>query len=92
MTKEECEIETSKAIMEMRNHIAELEKENAELKETCNKWFEHLKNREEELLNELNNQNAKYESQIEELEEEYEQEKAEYLAEERRERERLEND
>lgn len=33
MTKEECEIETSKAIMEMRNKIAELEKENAEL--TC---------------------------------------------------------
>ena len=33
MTKEECEIETSKAIMEMRTHIAELEKENAELKE-----------------------------------------------------------
>lgn len=32
MTKEECEIETSKAIMEMRNHIAELENENAELK------------------------------------------------------------
>ena len=32
MTKEACEIETSKAIMEMRNHIAELEKENAELK------------------------------------------------------------
>ena len=33
MNKEECEIETSKAIMEMRNHIAELEKEKAELKE-----------------------------------------------------------
>ena len=33
MTKDECEIETSKAIMEMRNQIAELEKENAELKE-----------------------------------------------------------
>ena len=33
MTKEECEIETSKAIMEMRNNIAELEKENAELKQ-----------------------------------------------------------
>ena len=32
MTKEECEIETSKAIMEMRNQIEELEKENAELK------------------------------------------------------------
>ena len=32
MTKEECEIETSKAIMEMRSRIAELEKENAELK------------------------------------------------------------
>ena len=35
MTDKECEIETSKAIMEMRNHIAELEKENAELKEQC---------------------------------------------------------
>ena len=33
MTKEECEIETSKAIMEMRTNIAKLEKENAELKE-----------------------------------------------------------
>jgi hypothetical protein len=30
--KEECEIETSKAIMEMRNIIAQLETENAELK------------------------------------------------------------
>ena len=35
MTKEECEIETSKAIMEMRSRIAELEKENAELKKSC---------------------------------------------------------
>ena len=33
MTDKECEIETSKAIMEMRSRIAELEKENAELKE-----------------------------------------------------------
>lgn len=33
MTKEECEIGTSKAIMEMRSRIAELEKENAELKQ-----------------------------------------------------------
>ena len=33
MIKEECEIETSKAIMEMRSRIAELEKENAELEE-----------------------------------------------------------
>ena len=33
MTKEECEIETSKAIMEMRTNIAKLEKENAELKQ-----------------------------------------------------------
>ena len=31
MTKEECEIETSKAIMEMRSRIAELEKEKCEL-------------------------------------------------------------
>ena len=35
MTDKECEIETSKAIMEMRNHIAELKEENAELKEQC---------------------------------------------------------
>ena len=33
MTKEELEIETSKAIMEMRSRIVELEKENAELKQ-----------------------------------------------------------
>jgi hypothetical protein len=46
------------------------EKRIAELEATCNKWFEHLKNREEELLNELNNQNAKYNKQIEELEKE----------------------
>ena len=31
MTKEECGNETSKAIMEMRSHIAELEKEKCEL-------------------------------------------------------------
>ena len=31
MTKEECEIETSKAIMEMISRIAELEKEKCEL-------------------------------------------------------------
>lgn len=37
MTDKECEIETSKAIMEMRNLIAELEKENAELKEQIGK-------------------------------------------------------
>lgn len=33
MTKEECEIETNKAIMEMRNHIEELKKEIEKLKE-----------------------------------------------------------
>ena len=37
MTKDECEIETSKAIMEMRSQIAELEKENAELREQIEK-------------------------------------------------------
>lgn len=31
MTKEECEIETSKAIMEMKNHIVELENKKCEL-------------------------------------------------------------
>jgi hypothetical protein len=46
------------------------EKRIAELEATCNKWFEHLKNREEELLNELNNQNVEYNKQIEELEKE----------------------
>jgi seryl-tRNA synthetase len=38
MTKEECEIETSKAIMEMRKHISELEKENEKLKKRCNEY------------------------------------------------------
>ena len=42
MTKEECEIETSKAIMEMRTNIAELEKENAELKEKLDKIRNYL--------------------------------------------------
>ena len=42
MTKEECEIETSKAIMEMRNNIAKLEKENAELKEKLDKIRKYL--------------------------------------------------
>ena len=42
MTKEECEIETSKAIMEMRTNIAKLEKENAELKEKLDKIRNYL--------------------------------------------------
>ena len=42
MTDKECEIETSKAIMEMRNIIAKLEKENAELKsKNCWKTCEY---------------------------------------------------
>ena len=36
MTKEECEIETSNAIMEMRNQIAEL----TQAKELLTKWVE----------------------------------------------------
>ena len=36
MTKEECEIETSKAIMEMRTNVAKLEKEKAKLQEKLN--------------------------------------------------------
>ena len=55
MTKEECEIETSKAIMEMRTNIAELEKENAELRNTAefqqssnmNRYFENKKLKDE---------------------------------------------
>jgi FtsZ-binding cell division protein ZapB len=86
MTKDEMKSRISMALKDpilqqgfeiICKNLSELEKENAELKETCNKWFEHLKlfnlfsnRREEELLNELNNQNAKYESQIEELKEE----------------------
>ena len=42
MTKEELEIETSKAIMEMRSRIVELEKENAELKEKLYKIRKYL--------------------------------------------------
>ena len=44
MTKEECEIETSKAIMEMRTNIAKLEKENAELKQYAKAFVEADKN------------------------------------------------
>ena len=55
MTKEECEIETSKAIMEMRTNIAKLEKENAELRNTAefqqssnmNRYFENKKLKDE---------------------------------------------
>ena len=36
MTKDECEIETSKAIMEMRNHIAELEAQIEKMKNCGN--------------------------------------------------------
>ena len=36
MTKDECEIETSKAIMEMRTNVAKLEKEKAKLQEKLN--------------------------------------------------------
>ena len=55
MNKEECEIETSKAIMEMRSRIAELEKENAELRNIAefqqssnmNRYFENKKLKDE---------------------------------------------
>ena len=39
----ECEIETSKAIMEMRNIIAKLKKENAELKEKVSYLKDNLR-------------------------------------------------
>ena len=52
MTKEECEIETSKATMEMRNQIAELEKENAELKE-IKELFSRLNKEQSEAILEL---------------------------------------
>ena len=55
MTKEECEIETSKAIMEMRTNIAKLEKENAEFRNIAefqqssnmNRYFENKKLKDE---------------------------------------------
>ena len=63
MTKEECEIETSKAIMEMRNQIAELEKENAELKDklevliavgnTCTKGLNKQLTKAKEIMREM---------------------------------------
>ena len=49
MTKEECEIETSKAIMEMRANIAKLEKENAELKEKVSYLEDNLRVARKEL-------------------------------------------
>jgi cell division septum initiation protein DivIVA len=79
MIKEELEKEADKWLVDNLHSTEEdykraylagaepREKRIAELEATCNKWFEHLKNREEELLNELNNQNAKYNKQIAEL-------------------------
>ena len=55
---------------ELSEHLGKANDRIVELETTCNKWFEHLKNREEELLNELNNQNAKYNKQIAEVEQE----------------------
>ena len=56
MTKEECEIETSKAIMEMRTNIAKLEKENAELKAKLDEIRNYLTyDIPHELMNEATN-------------------------------------
>ena len=66
MTDKECEIETSKAIMEMRKYIAELKEENAELKEEnselkqqcsiladCNTCYSSCKNENVEMKKQL---------------------------------------
>ena len=62
MTKEECEIGTSKAIMEMRSRIAELEKENAGLKAGRPQWHDLRKNPndlpESSIFHEVLNQNG----------------------------------
>ena len=63
MTKEECEIETSKAIMEMRSRIAELEEEKAELEEENIE----LKKLNVSLVDELQLNNSAKDKEIEEL-------------------------
>ena len=55
MTKEECEIETSKAIMGMRSRIAELEKEKCELLGIIRDKDKVIQELEKEKLQFLNN-------------------------------------
>lgn len=55
MTKEECEIETSKAIMEMRSRIAELEKEKRKLLGIIRDKDKVIQELEKEKLQFLNN-------------------------------------
>ena len=52
MTDKECEIETSKAIMEMRNHIAEL-KEECSILADCNTCYSSCKNENIEMKKQL---------------------------------------
>lgn len=80
MTKEECEIETSKAIMEMRKRIAELEAYNekllnsdiekhnkiVELEKACNETQELL-DKQIEATYKLDKENAELKEQIEKM-------------------------
>ena len=67
MTKEECEIETSKAIMEMRSRIAELEEENAELKKLNVSLVDELQlnnSAKDKEIEELINENTELKMQV----------------------------
>ena len=67
MTKEECEIETSKAIMEMRSRIAELEEENAELKKLNASLVDELQlnnSAKDKEIEELINENTELKMQV----------------------------
>ena len=69
MTKEECEIETSKAIMEMRKRIAELEKELEQAKKV--QVVEHFEAygqcRDSRRIASLEAENAELKAQIEKM-------------------------
>ena len=67
MTKEECEIETSKAIMEMRSRIAELEEENIELKKLNASLVDELQlnnSAKDKEIEELINENTELKMQV----------------------------
>jgi FtsZ-binding cell division protein ZapB len=56
---QDAECSSCTMLGDMQIKIDNLEKENAELKEACRKWFNHLKDREKDLLVEIQNRDVK---------------------------------
>ena len=63
MTKEECEIETSKAIMEMRNHITDIKKEKEECEIETSKAIMEMRNH----ITDIKKENAELKELIENI-------------------------